>query len=175
MFCVLFVCKYVLYYCHQVSTQLLLTNISYHIISYIIAYIISYHIINAINCNGQQTTTHNDIKREIKSKIMIKTQIRTANSEVILTLWNWPQGFSCVTLPASHCYSVPMLASLFHKLASYLLTHWFAVQDLFSSVHAGAAAVWERGNIQFYGTIAILKNHLMNVLQIFPLQGKRKM
>ena len=29
-FCVLFVCKFVLYYCHQVSTQLQLTNVSYH-------------------------------------------------------------------------------------------------------------------------------------------------
>ena len=48
-FCVLFVCKCVLYYCHWVSTQLQLTNI-YHIISYHISYhitshhIISYHI-----------------------------------------------------------------------------------------------------------------------------------
>ena len=30
LFCVLFVCKCVLYYCHRVATQLQLTNISYH-------------------------------------------------------------------------------------------------------------------------------------------------
>ena len=52
LFCVFFVCKRVLYYCHRVSTQLQLTNISYHIsytsyhIYYI--YIISYHTIYII-------------------------------------------------------------------------------------------------------------------------------
>ena len=33
LFCVLFVCTSVLYYCHRVSTKLLLTNISYHFVT----------------------------------------------------------------------------------------------------------------------------------------------
>jgi hypothetical protein len=49
-FCVLFVCKCVLYYCHRVATQLQLTNISYHIMSYhIIYHILPYHIIYIIS------------------------------------------------------------------------------------------------------------------------------
>ena len=54
LFCVLFVCKCVLCYCHRVSTQLQLSNISYHIVSsyhiischHISYHIISYHIIS---------------------------------------------------------------------------------------------------------------------------------
>jgi hypothetical protein len=33
-FCILFVCICILYYCHRVATQLQLTNISYHTVSY---------------------------------------------------------------------------------------------------------------------------------------------
>jgi hypothetical protein len=42
LFYVLFVCKYGLYYCHRLSTQLQLTCISYHIISYHILLLIRY-------------------------------------------------------------------------------------------------------------------------------------
>jgi hypothetical protein len=38
LFCVLFACKFVLYYCHRVPNQLQLTNIIYHIMAYIISF-----------------------------------------------------------------------------------------------------------------------------------------
>jgi len=46
LFCILFVCKCVLYYCQRVSTQLHLTNISYHIISYHSALVLNLEWLN---------------------------------------------------------------------------------------------------------------------------------
>ena len=58
LFYVLFVCKCVLYYCHRVTTQSQLTNISYitsyHIISY---HIISYHTPRTLH--RQPAVSHN--------------------------------------------------------------------------------------------------------------------
>jgi hypothetical protein len=56
-FYVLFVCKCVLYYCHRVSTQLQLTNISYHHIIYRIKF--GEHRIKIPACESQiHTHTH---------------------------------------------------------------------------------------------------------------------
>ena len=49
LFYVIFVCKCVLYYCHRVSTELQLTNISYHII---------YHIRNSVLSFGHTLLKH---------------------------------------------------------------------------------------------------------------------
>lgn len=98
----------------------------------------------------------------------------TVDCEASLTLWNLPPDFSCVTLPASHCYSVPMLVSLSRTLVSFLLTHWSVVQELSSSVHAGVAAVWRKHNMKSYDTTAIMKNHLIRHLKtILKLQTEK--
>ena len=46
LFYVLFVCNCILYYCHQVATQLQLTNISYYIIYHIITQLLRLQILN---------------------------------------------------------------------------------------------------------------------------------
>jgi hypothetical protein len=59
LFCVLFVCKCVLNYCHRVATQLQLTNISYHIIS---CHVISLDIYIRISSYKLRSTKKNDQK-----------------------------------------------------------------------------------------------------------------
>jgi hypothetical protein len=43
LFCVLFVCKWVLYYCQGVSTQLQSTNMSYNFTRHLLAIILLYY------------------------------------------------------------------------------------------------------------------------------------
>jgi hypothetical protein len=62
-FYVLFVCKCVLYYSHRVSTQLQLTKISHHTISYI-SYHIQYQIKSFIRFSKDNTLKNTDLCAE---------------------------------------------------------------------------------------------------------------
>jgi hypothetical protein len=53
MFCVLYMCKCVLYYCHRVSTKVQLTNVSYHII-----YIYIYMLLDEIYDASENMNVH---------------------------------------------------------------------------------------------------------------------
>jgi hypothetical protein len=80
-FCVLFVCKCVLYYCYRVATQLQLNischiayHISYHIIYHITSYHISYHIISYIISHHIIYHIYSIISYHILNKIQLILQ-----------------------------------------------------------------------------------------------------
>jgi len=63
LFCVLLLCKCVLYYCHRVSTQLQLTNISYQF------QIIKYHFIHKIENILQKFLANRPTKKRSSSRM----------------------------------------------------------------------------------------------------------
>jgi len=51
LFCVLFVCKCILYYCHRVSTKLQLTNISYQITTITLSFLCTFPATSQVPSN----------------------------------------------------------------------------------------------------------------------------
>jgi hypothetical protein len=75
LFYVFFVCKYVLYYCHRVLTQLQLTNISYHII-------ISYQSVHARGEIDPECPYQQQIRTARHMKINIREHSAVENSDL---------------------------------------------------------------------------------------------
>ena len=91
-FCVLFVCKCVLYYCHRVTTQLQLTNISYHI--------------KRVSLSGQTVTKHatgrtwHSLWRKLPAVIRQPSELRAAYLAGIATasVFYWQAEWYCKIL-----------------------------------------------------------------------------
>jgi hypothetical protein len=104
LFYVLFVCKRVLSYCHRVSTQLQLTNISHHILYYIIT--IRYKHISANSTHMVSSTLIDLVRIKLSSLNLIEYSAKTVfQYHCVLVL----KCTSCIEITI--CYTIKTIFS----------------------------------------------------------------